>query len=96
MSTTTIRLPEELKARIAKLAARDGTTPHGFILNAVEEKVQQVELRQDFLEEGQRRWQRFLADGKVIEWSEMREYLVRSANGEKVPQPVAKDVGSKR
>src|SRR3546814_20149299 len=38
MSTTTIRLPDELKARIAEAAKRAGTTSHNFILEAIAEK----------------------------------------------------------
>ncbi len=47
MSTTTIRLPEELKARIAAAAERAGTTAHNFILEAIAEKADQKELRAD-------------------------------------------------
>src|SRR3546814_4125412 len=39
MSTTTIRLPDELKARIAEAAKRAGTTSHNFILEAIAEKA---------------------------------------------------------
>ena len=39
MSTTTIRLPRELKERVARAAERAGTTPHGFILEAIAEKA---------------------------------------------------------
>ena len=35
MTTTTIRLPDELKARIAKAAKQAGTTSHNFILEAI-------------------------------------------------------------
>lgn len=37
MSTTTIRLPEELKVRIARAAEQAGTTAHHFILEAIAE-----------------------------------------------------------
>lgn len=41
MPTTTIRLPEDLKARVAAAAKRSGTTAHGFILEALTEKTKQ-------------------------------------------------------
>jgi predicted transcriptional regulator len=41
MSTTTIRLPDELKARVARAAKRAGTTAHGFIVEAIAEKTGQ-------------------------------------------------------
>src|SRR5439155_25057529 len=48
MSTTTIRLPQELKARVARAAKRAGTTAHSFILEAIAEKADQAERRVDF------------------------------------------------
>jgi predicted DNA-binding protein len=48
MSTTTIRLPDDLKARLAVPAKHAGTTAHGFILEAIAEKTEQAERRADF------------------------------------------------
>jgi predicted transcriptional regulator len=48
MSTTTIRLPEDLKARVTAAAKRAGTTSHNFILEAIAEKADQEERRGDF------------------------------------------------
>ena len=45
MGTTTIRIPAELKARVASVAARAGTTPHHFILQAILEKAELEEQR---------------------------------------------------
>lgn len=45
MSTTTIRLPDDLKTRIAAAAVRTGTTSHNFILEAIAEKADQEEMR---------------------------------------------------
>ena len=42
MSTTTIRLPENLKARVARAAERSGTSAHSFILEAIAEKADHV------------------------------------------------------
>ena len=39
MSTTTIRLPDELKARIAAAAERTGKSTHTLILEAISEKA---------------------------------------------------------
>ena len=36
MSTTTIRIPEKLKTRVARAAKQAGTTAHGFMLEAIE------------------------------------------------------------
>src|SRR3546814_18075162 len=48
MSTTTIRLPDELQARIAEAAKRDGTTSHNFIPEAIPEKAELAPRTADF------------------------------------------------
>ena len=49
MPTTTIRLPDDLKTRIAAAAKHAGTTAHGFILEAIIEKAGQAERRAVFV-----------------------------------------------
>lgn len=88
MSTTTIRLPDALKARITKAAKAAGTTPHGFILEAIAEKAEQSERQSDFHAEAERRWAEFLQTGKSIPWDEMRRYLTGRAQGKATPRPV--------
>jgi predicted transcriptional regulator len=90
MSTTTIRLPEALKARIAKAAESAGTTPHNFILEAIAEKADQAERRSDFHAEAERRWDEFLQTGESIPWDEMRRYLTGRIKNEAAPRPVAR------
>jgi predicted transcriptional regulator len=87
MSTTTIRLPEALKARVVRAAERAGTTPHGFILEAIAEKAQQEEMRADFHDDADRRYAGIVATGKTIPWDEMRRYLEARAEGPKPRRP---------
>lgn len=90
MSTTTIRLPEKLKARIAKAAERAGTSPHSFILEAIAEKTEWAERRSEFHEEAERRWAVFLETGESIPWEEMRRYLTGRMQGKAASRPVAR------
>lgn len=90
MSTTTIRLPEALKARIAKAAEAAGTTSHGFILEAIAEKAEQAERRADFHAQADQRWAEFLDTGQSIPWEEARRYLVDCIHGNTSPRPVAR------
>lgn len=75
MSTTTIRLPEDLKARVAEAAKRTGTTAHGFILEAIAEKTAQDEKRANFETEAEARYAKIIATGETIPWADMRNYL---------------------
>ncbi len=90
MSTTTIRLSEDLKARVAAAAERAGTTSHSFILDAIAEKAEQEERRSDFNGEAQKRYEQIIASGKTIPWSEMRSYLEGRLAGKAPKRPVAR------
>lgn len=87
MSTTTIRLPKDLKERIARAAERAGTTPHGFILEAIAEKAELEERRTEFLDTAEQRYAAIAASGKTVRWPEMRRYLERRLKGGKVARP---------
>lgn len=90
MSTTTIRLPENLKARVAAAAKRSGTTTHGFILEAIAEKTEQEDMRAAFDADAEDRYARIVATGKTIPWQEMRGYLEERLAGKEAKRPVAR------
>lgn len=90
MSTTTIRLPDELKARVARAAERAGTTSHSFILEAIAEKTEAADLRSEFYAEADRRYAEILRTGKTVPWEEMREYILLRAAGKPAKRPVAR------
>ena len=87
MSTTTIRLPQNLKERIARAAERTGTTAHGFILEAIAEKAEHEERRAEFEDTAERRYAGIVASGKTVPWKEMRRYLERRVTGSKTVRP---------
>ena len=87
MSTTTIRLPQDLKERIAHAAERAGTTAHNFILQALAEKADQEERRGEFLDTAEQRYAGVVASGKTVSWNEMRRYLERRIAGKKPARP---------
>jgi predicted transcriptional regulator len=87
MSTTTIRLPDDLKTRIAAAAARAGTTSHNFILEAIAEKADQEERRSDFDDLAEQRYATIVSSGKTIPWDQMRRYLEDRLAGKKVSRP---------
>jgi len=90
VSTTTIRLPPELKARIAYAAERAGTNVHALILEAVAEKADQLERRASFHDDAERRHADIVASGMTVPWSEMRRYLEDRASGRKAVRPAAR------
>ncbi len=89
MSTTTIRLTEELKLRVASAADRAGSTAHSFILQAIAEKIEKEELRSTFDEAAEERYANVIASGDTISWTDMRRYLEERVAGRKPSRPVA-------
>ena len=81
MPTTTIRLDDELKTRVAAAAERAGKTAHAFMLDAIARTVEQVELKDQFYREADQRWGKILEQGKTMPWDEMRTYLIARAEG---------------
>ncbi len=84
MSTTTIRLLQDLKERIARAAERAETTAHSFILEAIVEKTELDEHRAEFEETAERRYADIVASGKTVPWNEVRRYLERRLTGKKL------------
>jgi len=85
--TTTLRLSDDLKARLADAAERAGITPHALMVEAIAERVADEERRRDFVATAEARYAEFLATGEGIEWDEMRRYLEACAAGEQPPLP---------
>lgn len=92
MSTTTIRLPEDLKKRVARAAERADTTAHGFILEAIAEKVTAQERYDEFHDLADSRYAEIVASGETVSWKAMRGYLEGRASGKPATRPAAKKV----
>lgn len=93
MPTTTIRIEDELKARVATAADREGKTTHAFILEAIAQTVEQVELDDDFHRIADARWAEVLATGKTVPWADARTYLEARSRGKRPRKPVARKLG---
>ena len=90
MSTTTIRIDEALKERLALAAQQSGKTPHAFILDAIAQTVEQVEIDAQFDRLAEERWARVLATGKTVPWEAAKTYLQARAQGERARRPAAR------
>jgi predicted transcriptional regulator len=95
MSTTTIRIEDELKARVAAVAERAGKTAHAFILDAITQTVEQVEQDNAFQALGQERWQAIQATGQTVPWDEAKAYLAARAHGKPARKPAARKLSPK-
>ena len=87
MSTTTIRLPVELKSRIDKLANAAGKSSHAFMIDALSQTAESIEREQAFDAEVNRRWAKFERTHEYISLEDMRDYAKALAAGKRPPRP---------
>jgi predicted transcriptional regulator len=96
MPTTTIRIEDDLKARVANAAKRAGKTAHAFILDAIAATVEQAELEEEFDRLAEQRWAHVLATGETVPWNEAKAWLEARARGENPPRPIPRIQGQER
>lgn len=75
MSTTTLRIDESLRERIARLALALNQTPHSFMVEALAQKADEAEWRLGVQREAQQRDAALQAGEPGVEWHEMKTYL---------------------
>ena len=75
MSTTTLRIEESLRERIAKLAGALNQTPHSFMVEALAQKADEAEWRLGVQQEAQQRDTALQAGEPGVDWHEMKTYL---------------------
>ncbi|MEI6028455.1 MAG: DUF1778 domain-containing protein [Betaproteobacteria bacterium] len=89
-TTTTIRIEDDFKARVAAAAELAGKTSHAFILDAIAQHVEQVEIDAEFDRLANERWARVLSTGKTVPWDDAKAYLEARARGEKARRPAGR------
>ena len=87
MSTTTIRLPEELKARVETAARKAGRSPHAFTLALIERGIEQAEQRASFVAEALAAREEFAQDQLGYDAEDLHRYFAQRAEGKKVRRP---------
>lgn len=50
-ASTTLKLPEKLKTRIARIAKESGKSPHGVMVEAIEREVERAERYRKFVKD---------------------------------------------
>jgi predicted transcriptional regulator len=96
-TTTTLKLADELRARIAPLAEASGKTPHAWMLEALEAQVALAEMRAAFVRDAEAAAAEIDAGGPLYAAEEVHAYIVARSRGvaAKRPAPVRRE-GRKR
>lgn len=86
-TTATLKLPRELKARIARVAKKSGRTPHAFMIEALERQTSREERMEDFVKEALAADRAIEAGDEVYAAADVHAWLGRLASGKKVARP---------
>ena len=86
-TSTTLKLPDELKDRVAEVAAAAGKSPHAFMLEAIELQTQLAERRRAFIKSALVAEQEVAQYGLVYDGDEVLSYLKTRLEGRKATRP---------
>ena len=90
MPTVSVKLAEETKHRLHRLAADRGVTAHAIMVNAIESTLSNAENHSAFVADALRSRQKVVDSGQVIDGAAFAEYLKARTRGLKAirPKPV--------
>lgn len=86
-STTTLKLSDELKARIASAAQQTGKTAHAFMVDALELQTELAERRSAFVADALLAREEVARYGLVVDADEVFDYLKARAEGKTARKP---------
>ena len=91
MSTTSLKLPDELKQAAALAAEQQGTTPHAFMVEAIRTATAAAKKRAAFVSHALTAREEVLKTGKAYVAEEVHAYIRARAQGQRVPRPKARN-----
>lgn len=85
--STSIKLPDELKARIQRLAELSRRSPHSVMLEALEREVAREERLYEFVQEAMRSDKDIEEGGNIYRADDVHAWLKRMAQGVATERP---------
>lgn len=89
-ASTTLKLTEQLKGRIASAAAASGKTAHAWMIEAIEAQTALAERRQSFITSALNAEQEVAQYGLVYDADEVFSYIKAKVEGKKSKRPSAR------
>jgi predicted transcriptional regulator len=90
MSTTSLKLPDDVKQLALSAAKHQGVTPHAFMVEAIREAATAAEKRAQFVADAVASREGMLKSGKGYAAEDVHAYLRARVRGESAPKPKAK------
>lgn len=90
MSTTSLKLPEDVKQLVAAAARRQGITPHAFMVDAIRAAATNAEKRARFIADAVASREEAIKSGEGYAADDVHAYLRDRAQGKPASKPKAK------
>jgi len=87
MTATSLKIPEELKRRLDRLAASAQKTTHAFMVDILAQEAQRAELRERFAAEAAASENEAMGSGTAISLDRTFDYLEKRISGKKTRRP---------
>ncbi|OLP07277.1 hypothetical protein [Rhodoferax antarcticus] len=82
-ATTSLKLPDALKATIAKVAAFEGKTAHALMVDTLQSAMDDALVRQQFYADGEASFQDTLRTNAVFGAANVKAYVTARVTGSK-------------
>jgi predicted transcriptional regulator len=87
MSTTTLKLPPELKRRVASLVRGTDKSAHAFMVEAISAEIRRAELRREFIDEALAADREMDRTGLAHDFEEVKAYFEAKISGKPGKRP---------
>ena len=86
-STTSLKLDDEIKERVRRLASARRRSPHWLMREAIEEYVEREEKREQFRQDALAAWANYQATGRHVTAEEADTWLAKLEAGKDAAPP---------
>jgi len=87
MTTTSLKLSDDLKKRATNAAHELGVSPHAFMVSAIEQAAHATEQRLRFIAEAKSAREEMIDTGQGLDADEVHAFLKEKVAGKKVAKP---------
>ena len=88
-TTTSLKLPDSLKATIAQVAAFEGKTSHALMVDTLQSAMEDALARQQFYTAGEAAYQETLRTNTIFAGADVKAYVMAHVTGGKPGRPLA-------
>ena len=88
-ATTSLKLPDSLKASIARVAAFEGKTSHALMVDTLQSAMEDALARQQFYADGEAAYQDTVRSNAVFGNADVKAYVLARVAGGKPRRPKA-------